>query len=116
MPSTETMPSLVMRRSSFKTARKGSAGSGQQGRLLLGEGLGHDPARGAVDAGIGDPVEPVLELPVEVVEITEAAALEEVLADVAERPLHLALGLGPVGPAGLGSQSRDGRRGRPASC
>ena len=40
------------------------------------------------------------ELLVEVVEIAERAAEEEVLADVAERPLDLAFGLGPIGPAG----------------
>ena len=41
------------------------------------------------------------ELRVEIVEVAEAAAEEEVLADVAERPLDLALRLGPVRPAGL---------------
>ena len=50
---------------------------------------------------IGDRVEPVAQLGVEIVEIAEAAGEEEVLADVAERPLDLALGLGPVRPAGL---------------
>ena len=45
------------------------------------------------------------QLAVEVVEIAEAAAEEEVLADVAERPLDLALGLRPVGPAGLGLEA-----------
>ena len=49
--------------------------------------------------------EPVGELGVQVVEIAERSAEEEVLADVAERPLHLALGLRPVGPAGLGMKA-----------
>ncbi len=64
--------------------------------------LADHPVRGGVDAGIGDLVEPLAELAVEVVAVAEAAAEEEVLPDVAERPLHLALGLGPVGLAGLG--------------
>ena len=42
---------------------------------------------------------------VQVVEIAEGAGQEEVLADVAERPLDLALGLGPVGLAGLGMEA-----------
>ena len=51
-------------------------------------------------AWIGDRVEPMTELLVQVVEVTERAAEEEVLADVSERPLDLALRLGPIGPAG----------------
>ena len=51
-------------------------------------------------ARIGDRVEPMAQLVVQIVEIAEAAAEEEVLADVAERPLDLALRLGPIGPAG----------------
>jgi len=47
-------------------------------------------------------VEPLAELVVEVAQVAEVAAEEEVLADVAERPLHLALRLGPVRLAGLG--------------
>ena len=48
---------------------------------------------------IGDRRKPVVELFVEIVEIAEAAAEDEVLADVAERPLHFTLGLGAIGPA-----------------
>jgi hypothetical protein len=70
-------------------------------RLLLGEGLGDDPAGGGVDAWVGDRVEPVAELGVEIVEVLERAGQEEVLADIAVRPLDLALGLGPVRPASL---------------
>ena len=63
--------------------------------------LGHDlPGRG-MDARIGDVVEPVAELPVEVIEVTEAAAEEEVLTDVTERALDLALCLCPIGPTRL---------------
>jgi hypothetical protein len=70
-------------------------------RLLLGEGLIDDPPGGRVDPRVGHRVEPVAQLGVEVVEVLERAGKEEVLADVAVRPLDLALGLGPVGPAGL---------------
>ena len=58
-------------------------------------------SRDGTDPDIGDRVEPVPELTVEIIEIAERAAEEEVLADVAERPLHFALGLGPIGPAGF---------------
>ena len=77
----------------------------QERRLLRGEGLGHHAPGGAMDAEVGDLVQPVPELAVQVVEIAETAALEEVLADVAEGPLDLALGLGPVGFAGLGGKT-----------
>ena len=40
------------------------------------------------------------ELIVQIIEVAEGPAEEEVLADVAERPFDLALGLGPIGPAG----------------
>jgi len=46
-----------------------------------------------VDAHVGDLVEPVLKLGIEVVEIAEAAAEEEVLPDVPERTFYFALGL-----------------------
>ena len=70
--------------------------------LLGGKGFRDDPLGGAVQAHIGDSGQPVIELDVEVVQVAEAAAEEEVLADVAERPLHFPLRLGPVGPAGRG--------------
>jgi hypothetical protein len=54
-----------------------------------------------VDPRIGDRVEPLAQLGVQVVEVAERTGEEEVLADVAVRPLDLALGLGPIGPAGL---------------
>ena len=106
------MPSCETRRSSFSTARNGASGSGLQVRLLLGEGLVDDPLGGGVHARIGDRVEPMPELGVQVVEVAERAGEEEVLADVAERPLDLALGLGPVGPAGLGLEAVVRGRGR----
>ena len=51
-------------------------------------------------ARVGDHIEPSTELRVQIVEIAEGAAEEEVLANVAERPLDLALGFRPIGPAG----------------
>ena len=53
-----------------------------------------------MDAHVGHRVQPVGELGVQVVEVAEAPAEVEVLADVAERPLDLALGLRAVRPAG----------------
>lgn len=70
---------------------------GGQRWLLLGEVLADDPPRGRMEAHVGHRIQPVAELPVEVVGITEATAQEEVLADVAIWPLDLALGLCPVG-------------------
>jgi len=40
------------------------------------------------------------ELGIQIAEIAEGASEEEILADVAERPLDFALRLGPVAPAG----------------
>jgi hypothetical protein len=72
-------------------------------RLQLGplgdERLGDDSLRGAVHTRVGDGREPVFELGIEIVEIAEASREEEVLPDVAERSLDLALGLGAVRPA-----------------
>ena len=66
-----------------------------QRRLFLGEGLVDDPTGGGVHPRIGDRIEPMPKLGIEIVEIAERAAEEEVLADVAERPLDLALRLRP---------------------
>ena len=62
--------------------------------LLGRERRGDDPLGGAVDTNVGDGIEPVDELSVEVLEVAEAAAEKEVLADIAERPLDLSLRLG----------------------
>src|SRR5215211_2626095 len=74
-------------------------------RLFLGEGLVDDALRGGMDPGIGHRVEPMPQLSVEIVEVAERASEEEVLAKIAERPLDLALGLGPVRPAGFGLEA-----------
>ena len=81
-------------------------GQGLELGLLLGEGGGDDPPRGGVDPRVGDRVEPVAQLGVQVVEVLERAGEEEVLADVAVRPLDLALGLG-----GRGGRPGGGSRG-----
>ena len=52
--------------------------------LLGGERLRHDALGGPMDPDVRDLAEPVGELGVEVLEATEAAAEEEVLADIAE--------------------------------
>jgi hypothetical protein len=65
---------------------------------LFGKMLGHDAPGRRVDAHIGDLVEPLPELRIEILEITEAAAEEEVLTDIAERALDLAFGLRPIRP------------------
>lgn len=83
---------------------KGIEGTGRQGlkfRLLGNEGIADDALRGAVQANIGDRIEPTAQLIVQIVEIAEAAGKEEVLADIAEWSLDLSLGFGAIGPAGL---------------
>ena len=54
---------------------------------------------------IGHRVEPMAQLHIEVLEVAEVAAEEEILADVAERTLDLALGFRPVGAARLGLEA-----------
>src|SRR6266498_587102 len=70
-------------------------------RLLLGEGLIDHALRGGVHARIGNRVEPMPQLGIEIVEIAERAGEEEVLADVAVGSLDFALGFGPVRTASL---------------
>ena len=62
-------------------------------RLFLGEGFVDDTLSGRVDPGIGDRVEPAPELSVEIIEVAERAAKKEVLVNIPERPLDLALRL-----------------------
>ena len=73
--------------------------------LLGGERLGDDALRRAMNTDVGDGVEPIGQLSIEVVEVAEAASKEEVLSDVAERSLNLALGFGAVGPTGAGLEA-----------
>lgn len=78
-----------------------SGGQRLEAGALLGEVVTDDAMGGGVHPGIGDLVEPLAELSIEIIAVAEAAAEEEVLADIAERPLDLALGLGTIRLAGL---------------
>lgn len=69
---------------------------GSFGRVSLRD----DPLRGAMQADVGDAIEPDPQLRVQVVEVAEGARQEEVLLDVRERPLDLTLGFGLVRSAG----------------
>ena len=69
---------------------------------FLSKGFVHDPPRRCMQARIGDRAEPAIELGIQINQVAEHAAKEEVLPDVAERALNLALGLRPIGTAGLG--------------
>ncbi len=95
------MPSWETRRSSLSTEPNGNAGSACSFGLSAAKASVTTRRVVACTPHVGDGFEPVGELGVQIVEIAEGAAEEEVLADVAERPLDLALGLGPVGPAGF---------------
>ena len=53
-----------------------------QCRALLGEMLGDDTLGGGVDTGVGDLVEPLAELIVEILKVAKAAAEEKALLDV----------------------------------
>jgi hypothetical protein len=72
-----------------------------QHRAFLSERLIDHTFSGRVGARVGHRIEPVTQLDIEVFEIAEAAGEEEILADVAERPLDLPLGLGAIWAAGL---------------
>ena len=72
---------------------------------LGSKGFGDDPLGGAVQPDIGHRVKPIAQLSIEIVEVAEGTGQEEVLAYVAERPLHLAFCLGAVRPAGLGLEA-----------
>ena len=60
--------------------------------------------RRGVPANVGRALQPARGLLVEIVVVHERAAVEEALANVANRALHLALGLCPIGPAGAGQE------------
>src|SRR5208283_4277338 len=70
-------------------------------RLLLGEGLVDDALGSGVDTRIGNRIEPMPQLGIEIVEVAEGAGKEEVLTNVAVRSLDLALGFGPIRAARL---------------
>ncbi|CAM4175052.1 hypothetical protein PAYE108092_21000 [Paracoccus yeei] len=93
-------------------------GTGRQGQQLGAFFLKmrvHDLLGRGMQTGIGDGQAPFIELGVQIVEILEAAAEEEVLPHIAEGPLDLALGFGPVGLAGPGRRivmPQQGHQGR----
>src|SRR5262249_60490510 len=70
-------------------------------QLLLGEGNVDDTLRSGMQTGVGNRVEPMAQLGIEIVEVAERAGEKEVLANIAIGPLDLALGFGPVRTAGL---------------
>ena len=78
---------------------------------LLPKMLAHDPSCSGMLPGVGDVRTPDIELGVEIIQVVETAAEEEILPNVAEGPLDLALGLGPIGLAGLGSAAVMGKKG-----
>ena len=71
----------------------------RQARRFLREGFVDDPARCGVNARIGHLGTPRLELGVQIIHVPEASRQEEVLADIAERPLDLALRFRAIWPA-----------------
>ena len=70
--------------------------------LFLRKMLCTDAPGGGMHARIGDVIEPLPQLRVQVFKAAEAAAEEEVFPNVAERTFHLALGLGAIGFTGFG--------------
>lgn len=78
----------------------GNGGHRFERRFFLCKTFVNDPARGCLHPGIDDLAPPCVELGVEIADIAERTGQEEVLPDVAERTLNLALGLRPVRFAG----------------
>ena len=68
--------------------------------LFFGKRLVDHPPGRRMHARIGNRAEPMPQLTVQIFEVAEGAGEEEVLPDIAERPLNLAFGLRPIGPAG----------------
>ena len=62
----------------------------------LGKGLVHHTPAGGVNPRVGDLGPPGVKLGIEIIHVPERAGQEEVLPDIAERALDLALGLGPI--------------------
>jgi hypothetical protein len=75
---------------------KRSSGQRLQRGPLLAEVLGDHTMRGAMQANVGDRVEPLAQLTVHVSEILEAMCQEEVLPDVPVGAFDHALGLGAI--------------------
>ena len=71
--------------------------------LFLRKGLVHHAPGGGVNSRVSDLGPPSVKLSIEIVHIAELAGQEEVLPDIAERALDLALGLGPIWLAARGT-------------
>ena len=84
-----------MRHAAFETKRRlvGRKRQGLQRILFFCEGFVDDPPGRRMHARVGDRVEPMPELGVQILEVAERAAEEEVLADISERPLDFSLRL-----------------------
>lgn len=70
---------------------------GLQRRALLGERFVYDTACGRMQARIGNVARPVVELAIEILQVAEDTAKEEVLTDIAEWRLDLAFVSGRYG-------------------
>ncbi len=71
-------------------------GQSQKIRCLFGKMLIHDPLCGRMLPRVGDGRAPFLELGIQIFNVAEAAPQEEVLPDIAERPLDFAFRFGPI--------------------
>src|ERR1700728_4158632 len=87
----------------------GHEGQGLQRRPFFGEGLIDDPLGRCVHAWVGDRVEPMAELVVEIREISKDSDEKEVLAARTERTLYLSRRLSAIGPAGAGLKAEMAR-------
>ena len=71
-----------------------------QERLFLRKSLVHHPVGRSVNAGIGDLSAPLIKLRIQIVHVAEGPSKKEVLPDIAERALPLALRLRTIRLAG----------------
>ena len=75
---------------------------GPETGTFFGERFPDDALGRGMHPAVGNGIEPMRQLPVQIVEIAKRAGQEEVFPDIPERPLHLALRLRPIGSAGFG--------------
>ena len=75
---------------------------GPETGTFFGERFADDALGRGMHPAVGDGIESMRQLPVQIVEIAKRAGQEEVFPDIPEWPLYLALRLSPVGPARLG--------------
>ena len=71
-------------------------GQSQKITCLFGKMLINDPLCGRMFPRVGDGRAPPLELGIQILQVTEAAPQEEVLPDIAVRPLDFAFRIGPI--------------------